>query len=367
MKTVPVWIFGVGGVGGALLDMLRDPGIRAGIQRRAGLRFALIGLVDSRSYIIDAAGLTDSVIDAALSARRAGQSLAGGAGGAAIDGAEAAFAALQQVVALDGTIGVDATASDQMTPLWLDALQAGAGLALANKKPLSADQATFEALTRARRCRHEATVGAGLPIISTLYALLDSGDTVTSIQGCFSGTLGYICSAMNGGAPYSVAVQEAVAAGYAEPDPRDDLCGLDVARKALILSRMIGRSLNLDDLIVQPMIPDMLEGLSLDDFTRRLPEADAEMAERVRRAGEQGQALAYVADLSGETPTIGLQSTPKNSPIGSLSGTDNIAVFETARYNKTPLVIQGPGAGREVTAAGVLADMIALAREETLS
>ena len=120
---------------------------------------------------------------------------------------------------------------------------------LANKKPLTADQATFDALTQSRRCRHEATVGAGLPIISTLYALLDSGDRVTSIQGCFSGTLGYICSAMNGGVPYSVAVGEAVAAGYAEPDPRDDLCGLDVARKALILSRMMGRTLDLGDLI----------------------------------------------------------------------------------------------------------------------
>jgi len=367
MKTVPVWILGIGGVGGALLDILRDSHTRAGLRDRLGLRIAPVLLADSSSYVFNAEGLNDIVIDTALANKRAGSALADGNLGPSVHDEREVFEMLRAAIDLTGAIGVDITASDRMVPLWLDALAAGAGVVLANKKPLTGNQDEFMSLVKARRCRHEATVGAGLPVVNTLYALLDSGDTVTSIQGCFSGTLGYICSAINGGIPYSVAVKEAVEAGYAEPDPRDDLCGLDVARKALILSRMTGQSLDLCDLSVQPMIPEILDGLSLDEFMRRLPEADAEMSEHVRRAGERGEVLSYVADLSTETPTIGLRSVPGTSPIGSLSGTDNIAVFQTARYNTTPLVIQGPGAGREVTAAGVLSDIIALAREENAS
>ena len=364
MRIVPLWVFGIGGVGQALLDALSDPVVRASIRQRAGMDFRLVFLADSVSYTCDAAGLDDSVLERALAAKRDGQSLAEGGVGTASPSSRDMFSALRGAMSIQGTIGVDTTASDDMVLLWQSALGAGAGLVLANKKPLTGEYTAFQSLTRARRCRHEATVGAGLPIIATLHGLLDSGDTITSIQGCFSGTLGYICSALNRGAPYSTAVLEAVAAGYAEPDPRDDLCGLDVARKALILSRMVGRSLSLTDLRVQPMIPKMLDSLSLDEFMCRLPEADTEMAARVQQAGGQGKVLSYVADLSSEAPVIGLREIDRHSPIGSLTGTDNIAVFRTVRYCETPLVIQGPGAGREVTAAGVLTDIIALAREE---
>ena len=363
MKEVPFWMFGLGGVGATLLRILQDEETASRLQANTGMALRPILLADSTGYVADIAGLSDTTINLILDCKASGEPLGSIGGSHPATAPLDVFRALHTMRDMAGTIGVDTTASDQMIPVWRGALDAGAGVVLANKKPLSAGLDDFLALTHTRRCRHEATVGAGLPIISTLRSLLDSGDRVTAIQGCFSGTLGYICSALNGGKPYSTAVMEAVEAGYAEPDPRDDLCGVDVARKALILSRIMGRTLELNDLAVEPMIPQALDGLGLDEFTRRLPEADVEMKERVRSAGQRGKALSYVADLSSDAPTIGLREVDQDSPIGRLRGTDNIAVFHTARYDETPLVIQGPGAGRAVTAGGVLSDMILLARE----
>lgn len=364
MRQVPFWLFGIGGVGSTLLQLLQDESVRNSLQARAGVEFRPVFVADSRAYLADPAGLDAERIGRAVATKRAGGSVAQLAGARLSQGPLADLQALQAMLPLERTIGVDATASDVMGPALLMALDAGAGVVLANKRPLTAGWEQFVRLTRTRRCRHEATVGAGLPVISTLQALLDTGDRVTRIQGCLSGTLGYICSALNRGEPYSQAVMRAVEAGYAEPDPRDDLCGLDVARKALILSRMLGRALELSDLDVRPMIPKQLEGLSKEEFMRRLPEADAEMAEMVQHAAQRGLTLSYVADLTAEGATIGLQEVDRNSPVGRLSGTDNVLVFHTERYHQTPLVIQGPGAGRIVTAAGVLSDMITLVREE---
>ena len=360
MREVHFRLLGLGGVGATLLRFLRDARLRSRLAERAGLRFVPVLLADSRGFVADPAGLSDAVIDGVLEHKSAGGSLAQLEGALSL---EELITALPGVGEGTGEILIDATASDQTLPALFQGLDAGGGVVLANKKPLAADWEAFERLTRGRRCRYEATVGAGLPIIATLHGLLDSGDEITSLRGCFSGTLGFLCSALNRGETYSAAVRQAHEAGYTEPDPRDDLCGLDVARKALILSRVMGRALELADLRVEPMIPGLLEGLSQQDFMRRLPEADPEMASMVKDARRRGRVLSYVADLTGEAPTVGLREVEPGSPIGRLAGADNIVVFHTARYNQTPLVIQGPGAGREVTAAGVLSDMISLARE----
>jgi homoserine dehydrogenase len=365
VKRVAVWIFGVGGVGTTLLEMLNEERVQSRLAARAGLRFSIVGLVDSRGYVIEPAGLSSASLADVVALKRAGQPLLK-LPGAREAPAAAALEALRQAVPFAGTIGVDATASEVVGPLWGETLGAGACIVLANKRPLTQSWEQFVTLIGTRRCRYESTVGAGLPIIATLTSLLDTGDVVTAIQGCFSGTLGYICSALRQAQSYSTAVLAAAAAGYTEPDPRDDLGGMDVARKALILSRMLGRPLNLTDLDVEPMIPVRLMGLSLEGFLERLPEGDAEMAERVSSAARHGQVLSYVADLSAERPRIGLREVEADSPIGRLTGTDNIALFQTSRYNATPLIIQGPGAGRAVTAAGLLSDMISLSREEPM-
>ncbi len=361
MRQAPFWLLGVGGVGATLLEMLLDDAVSARIAGRAGMEFMPLLLADSRGYLAAPAGLGRDQALAALACKRRGGSLLDLPGARPLGAPAEALAALG---ALAGTIGVDATAAETTAPALLAALEAGGCVAISNKRPLTGSLAQFQALTRTRRLRHEATVGAGLPVISTLTGLLDTGDEITAIQGCFSGTLGFVCSALNRGEPYSRAVLQAVEAGYAEPDPREDLCGLDVARKALILSRLCGRRLELADLQVKPMIPARLEGLTREEFLRRLPEADAEMSALVTDAARRGRVLAYVADLTTATPTIGLQAVDVKTPVGGLSGTDNIVLFSTRRYNQTPLVVRGPGAGRAVTAAGILSDMIALAREE---
>jgi homoserine dehydrogenase len=360
MKEVPFSVLGLGGVGSTLLLLLHDDAMRARIEARSGVRFRPVLLADSRGLVADPAGLPHDLVDAAMHCKHDGGCLSDLPGAA-----PAAELTARLESAADGIV-VDCTASDNTGPLLMHMLSAGAGVVLANKRPLTASWEQWTALTATRRLRHEATVGAGLPVISTLAALLDSGDEVLGIQGCFSGTLAYLCSALNRGDPYSTSVAAARAAGYTEPDPRDDLCGLDVARKALILARMCGRRLELADLDVRPMIPAALSGVGLDEFMARLPEADAEMESVVRSAAAQNRRLAYVADLTPERPVIGLKQVDASSTIGRLNGTDNIVLFMTQRYSESPLTVQGPGAGRLVTAAGVLGDMIALAREELL-
>jgi homoserine dehydrogenase len=351
-------------VGATLLEMLLDDAVSKRIADRAGVQFVPIMLADSRGYLVEPAGLSPAAAMQAVACKRGRGSLLDLPGARPMGAPDDAVAALAALRPLQGTLGVDATAAETTAPALLAALDAGGCVAISNKRPLTGSLDQFQALTRTRRLRHEATVGAGLPIISTLVSLLDTGDEITGVQGCFSGTLGFVCSALNRGEPYSQAVVQAVEAGYAEPDPREDLCGLDVARKALILSRLCGRPLELSDLLVKPMIPTRLDGLSREEFMRRLSEADAEMSALVADAARRGRVLAYVADLTGATPAIGLQAVDAKTPLGGLSGTDNIILFSTTRYNQTPLVVRGPGAGRAVTAAGILSDMIALVREE---
>ncbi|NCC36639.1 MAG: homoserine dehydrogenase, partial [Chloroflexia bacterium] len=234
---------------------------------------------------------------------------------------------------------------------------------LANKLPLSAGLAQFQALMADAATRYEATVGAGLPIIATLQALLDSGDTVTRIEAAMSGTLGYLCSQLETGEALSTALRAAHALGYTEPDPRDDLSGADVARKALILARTCGLPWSINDIPAEPWFPPAMAGLSRDEFLARAEELDAPFASRVAEARAVGGALRYVATVTPQGASVGLRIVPAEHPLASLRGADNLFSFTTTRYAERPLVVRGPGAGQSLTAAGVLADIVATARE----
>jgi aspartokinase/homoserine dehydrogenase 1 len=258
---------------------------------------------------------------------------------------------------------VDVTSED--TSDLLDAaLRHGFDVVLANKRPLAGTWANYERLRAAsraggRRIRYEATVGAGLPIIDTYDKLAETGDRVLRIEGCVSGTLMYLGSAISAGRPFSEAVQEAVARGYAEPDPREDLSGRDAARKALILARLMGYrgpAPAPDDLV-----PPALRDVPLTEFLRRLPEFDREWAARVDREAARGRVLRYVVTASSRSVSAQLTAVPASSPIGALQGTRNLVAFTTRRYRTEPLVISGPGAGPDVTAAGILNDILSLA------
>jgi homoserine dehydrogenase len=209
--------------------------------------------------------------------------------------------------------------------------------------------------------RYEATVGAGLPLISTLRYLLDTGDEITSIEASVSGTLGFLCTALELGVPYSVAVANAKNMGYTEPDPRDDLSGQDIVRKALILARTAGWPLEMSNLTSEPMYPQTWTERTVEEFMSALPSLDEMYASQVRLAQSEGRSLRYVAYMTSKGGRVGLTSVEKDGHIGSKSGPANSVAIFTHRYQEMPLVISGPGAGPEIKAAGVMEDMLQLA------
>ena len=242
-------------------------------------------------------------------------------------------------------------------------VQNGSCLVLSNKGPLSESTERYEKLTRMLpdRLWHEATVGAGMPIISTLDGLLASGDEILEIQASPSGTLGFVMSAVEAGRRFSEAVKDAVALAYAEPDPRDDLSGLDVARKAIILARKMGRTIEPEEIPYKSLVPEGLENVSLEEFMERLPEHDEAFAERLL-AVEEHHMLRYLARIPRVGPvTVGLVDEPVESPFGPISGPENVFDFRTRRYSDVTLTIRGPGAGPERTGSGVVFDLLDIA------
>ena len=208
--------------------------------------------------------------------------------------------------------------------------------------------------------------GAGLPVISTLRDLLQTGDELISIEGLLSGTLSYIFSKYQmGTASFSEIVAEAKQLGYTEPDPRDDLSGLDVARKIVILGREANIKIELDNVKVKSLVPDALRSVAhVEEFMARLSEFDAEISSRRKLAQETGGVLRFVGslDVRESRATAELRVIEKTHPFARVTGSDNMIAFRTKRYDKQPLIVQGPGAGPEVTAAGVFADLLRLAR-----
>ncbi|BAT86660.1 hypothetical protein VIGAN_04433400 [Vigna angularis var. angularis] len=211
---------------------------------------------------------------------------------------------------------------------------------------------------------YEATVGAGLPIISTLRGLLETGDRILQIEGIFSGTLSYIFNNFKDGRLFSEVVAEARDAGYTEPDPRDDLSGTDVARKVIILARESGLKLELSDIPVENLVPEPLRGsASAQEFMQQLPKFDQELAEKLKDAESGGEVLRYVGvvDVRNSKGVVELRRYKKDDPFAQVSGSDNMIAFTTRRYKTQPLIVRGPGAGAQVTAAGIFSDILRLA------
>jgi len=263
---------------------------------------------------------------------------------------------------------VDLT-SEETAPLLQKALENGFHIVLANKKPLAVSQLAFDELLKTAKdrglvLRYEATAGAGLPVLDTLAKLQEAGDRVETILGCFSGTLGFIMTALEDGRRFSDAVRDAWKLGYTEPDPRDDLSGKDVARKALILARTLGRRLEFDDIALDSLYTPEVDDNNPARFVEKLSALDDEMAQRVQRARGEGKVLRYVAKITKKAIKVGIEAVDQASPLGRLRGTDNTVVIHSKRYATNPLVVTGPGAGAGVTAAGVLNDIVAITMTE---
>jgi homoserine dehydrogenase len=350
-RRLPIVQLGVGNVGSALLRQLIDG--REVLERRAGIRPTPVALADVSGAVIDADGLADDTLRAALEAAGSGGVIADGV---AVQPLESVQDALSR-----GAILVDVTASPATRQTIEAALDAGCGVVLANKKPMAAPWAEAKRLYGNPHLRYEVTVGAGLPVIGTLQHLLDVGDEATSVEGCLSGTLGYLCAQLEQGVPFSEAVSKAKGLGYTEPDPRDDLGGEDVARKALILARTAGWPLEFADLEVESLYPGRLSGVPVDDFLSGLAALDGEYAAREGEAKASGKILRYVARVGPRGGTVGLAAVQRVGPLGALHGPANYVAIRTRRYDEVPLALSGPGAGPEVTAAGVLGDLLRLA------
>jgi aspartokinase/homoserine dehydrogenase 1 len=215
--------------------------------------------------------------------------------------------------------------------------------------------------THQKRFLYETNVGAGLPVISTLRDLIVNGDEITRVEGIFSGTLSYLFNTFDGTAPFSALVRDAHRMGYTEPDPREDLTGLDVARKLLILARQTGSKMELDDVCVDTLVPRCLtDGPFSERFFSTYAAHDAEMEQRLQRARARGAVLRYVGTFERGRARAEIKEFPRDHAFATTKGSDNIIAFTTNRYAHTPLIVQGPGAGADVTAMGVFSDIFKL-------
>lgn len=263
---------------------------------------------------------------------------------------------------------IDCTASDAVPEYYEEWMRAGVNIVTPNKKLNSGPLDRYKTIkaiesTSFVHYYYEATVGAGLPVIATIKYLQDTGDAFKQVEGIFSGTLSYIFNNFKEGTKFSDIVKEAKENGFTEPDPRDDLSGMDVARKVTTLARECGLDLELEDVPVQSLVPSELASCaSSEEFMERLPDFDDAMAKRQADAEAKGQCLRYVGlvDVRNGRGSVELREYPKSHPFAQLSGTDNIILCQTTRYDPQPLVITGPGAGADVTAGGVFSDLIRL-------
>ena len=266
---------------------------------------------------------------------------------------------------------VDNTSSQDVANAYPTVLLKGISIVTPNKKAFSGSYKLWEdifsaASTSGAKVYHESSVGAGLPVISTLKELMDTGDEVTRIEGVFSGTMSFLFNSFapteGSGGKWSAEVKKAKELGYTEPDPRDDLNGLDVARKLTILARLAGLQVESPTSFpVQSLIPKELESVSSgDEFLQRLPDFDAQMEETKVAAEKEGKVVRFVGsiDVAKKEVKVGLEKFDRSHPIAALKGSDNIISFYTRRYGAKPLIIQGAGAGGEVTAMGVTGDLI---------
>lgn len=337
-----------GRVGRALLASLGELGARTGVELR------VVGAFQRDRAVFDARGLSGDAVVGALAA-------------AAHVPWRRALARVRDAVAAPVVL-VDVTASADVARAYLGLVEAGIGIATANKHALVLPAAEDRAL-RARVAEagllfaYATTVGAGLPILRTARELARGGDRLAGVAAVLSGTLAYVFDRVNRGEAFSVAVAQAHRLGWTEPDPRDDLAGLDVARKLLIVLREAGLDLSLGDVTVESLVPDGARAAAtVDGALASLAEADERWLGRAAAARARGERLAYVAEFDGARARVGVRALPVADPLVRGLPGENVVAFRTDRYDTVPLSISGPGAGPELTAGNLLSELVRFAR-----
>jgi aspartokinase/homoserine dehydrogenase 1 len=351
LKQANIFIAGVGTVGKKLIEQLRLQHSEIAETLRLNLRVA--GIANSKRSLLSKDGIEPDDYEMAL---------------AAADSSDVAqFVENLLSENMRNSVFVDVTASQQVVDVYPRLLEKSVSIVACNKIACSSTYEQYRSLKDLAReynthLLFETNVGAGLPIINTLNDLMRSGDKIRRIEAVLSGTLNFVFNNYDGTRAFAEIVRDAQTQGYTEPDPRLDLKGTDVARKILILARESGYALEMDDIQVNPFLPDScLEG-DVADFYREMEKHEAHFRALFDRARHDQLSLKYIASFEGGKASVGLQSIDLDHNFANLSGKDNAVLFYTNRYSEQPLVIKGAGAGADVTAAGVFADIIRAAR-----
>ncbi|HEY9005533.1 bifunctional aspartate kinase/homoserine dehydrogenase I [Ohtaekwangia sp.] len=347
-KVLNVFLVGTGLIGSSLVNMIREQYAKLATENL--LEVNVVAVANSKKMLFHEEGL--SLTTGIDTMKQEGEAMN-----------MKAFADKMITLNLPNSIFVDCTSSEDVTAFYRDILAANISIVTPNKKANSASMEQYTllkktAFSRGVKFLYETNVGAGLPVINTMNDLLLSGDKVISIEGVLSGTLNFIFSSYTEGKKFSEVVKEAKEKGYTEPDPRDDLSGMDVARKILILSRESGLSFELKDIQVQNLVPADCQQGNVDNFFKTLEKHDVSFEKLRNEATAKGEKLRYMAVLRDGKVSVQLGAVNSQHPFYSLSGSDNIILLTTERYHERPMVIRGPGAGAAVTAAGVFADII---------
>jgi len=370
MESTALVVFGAGKLGRILVRQL---GESADFHRsRHGVDYRVVVWSDSTAFFLSPQGLAFDVLAAISSRKEAGASFADQGGDRSFDGIEEGDGTVSQALSIVRGLGddtilggppplfVDVTSSGGIATVLLAALDRGFSVATANKLPLAGPQDVFDRLTSTARFRYEATVASAVPVIEACLGLLRNGDRVDAFTGALSGTIGYLMTGLEDGKAFSKLVATARDRGYTEKDPRADLGGEDVARKALILARTLGRRLEFSDVSLEPLVPARLALLDVEDFVRALPGLDPDFAQRVAKARAAGQTLRYAAAMDDGGVAVGPVAVPKGSALGALRGNDNLLALSSRHYPDLPLVLQGRGNGVEAAASGVHGNIVEL-------
>ncbi len=368
-QVLNVFLCGVGTVGGSLLEQIASQ--RQKLMKERNLQINVVGIASGHNAVFDRNGID---LEAPLLSPRGGKTPCG----------EFSIQRLremlkqapasnikrlkEEVIGMNifNSVFVDCTASAEVAGLYEDLLSNNISVVAANKVAASSDYdnyAKLKATARKRGVKYlfETNVGAGLPIINTINDLINSGDKILKLEAVLSGTLNFIFNKISADVPFSETVRLAKEEGYSEPDPRIDLSGKDVVRKLVILSREAGYKMNQEDVEKKLFIPQSFFEGSLDDFWKNLPSLDAQFEQERKEVEAAHEHWKFVAKLENGKGSVSLQRVGEHHPFYDLEGSNNIILITTERYNQYPMLIQGYGAGAQVTAAGVFADIMSIA------
>ena len=350
-QMLNLFICGIGTVGGSLIKQIHSQ--RQKLMQENGLQLNVVGIANSKKCILSRAGIDLSDYRRILDEE-------------GIDSTPESM--LQQVLDMNifNSVFVDCTANAQVAALYKDLLEHNISVVAANKISASSSYENYSLLKHIAHKRgvkylFETNVGAGLPIINTINDLIHSGDKILKIEAVLSGTLNFIFNVISAEVPLSKAIRMAKEQGYSEPDPRIDLSGTDVIRKLVILAREAGYRLEQSDVEKHLFIPDALFEGTLDNFWENVEQLDADFEARRQKLTEDGKRWRFVAKYENGKATVGLQEVDMGHPFYALEGSNNIILLTSERYKQYPMMIQGYGAGAEVTAAGVFADIMSIA------